>query len=308
MRRGPGLQSSPLHRRLGPRLADLCGVSPAEPDPTVREKVRATLLGLAADMPADLRRALVLAYALDPEHGYLRLDRRTDQLARELSCQQRTARRRIDEAVARLVLAAVADVPSDMAQSGPPWRMHGMHALLRLDTPSPELYETRDVVATRPTGEITVQFSLPRRPGDDSPGHDVAVDVLYGARLREMTRHNEGQFFRLVLALPRILAPGERHELCLHYRVPPGQPIREHYVFQPLAPCARCTVRLRFPQEGAPELVWRLDGVPPRSVDDRAPGGDRLHPDDIGEVSSTFEGLQQGYAYGVAWATAGAGG
>ncbi|MFF3868939.1 hypothetical protein [Micromonospora sp. NPDC001898] len=268
----------------------------------VRAKVRATLLALSADLPTDLRRALVLAYALDPEHSYLRLDRRTDQLARELSCQQRTARRRIDEAVARLVGAAVADAPSD---TGPSWHLHGMHALLRLDTPSPELYETRDVVAIRSIGEITVQFSLPRRPGDDRPEHDVVVDVLYGARIREVTRHNDGQFFRLVLTLPRILAPGERHELCLHYRVPAGQPIREHYVFQPLAPCARCTVRLRFPPGDGPALVWRLDGVPPRSVDDRAPGGDRLSPDGIGEVSSAFDGLQQGYAYGVAWSAAG---
>ncbi|MEH0844178.1 hypothetical protein V6U81_17460 [Micromonospora sp. CPCC 205711] len=301
LRRGPGLQSSPLHRRLGPRLADLCGVSPAESESAARAKVRATLLALAADMPGDLRRAVVLAYGLDPTHAYLRLDRRTDQLARELSVQQRTARRRIDEAVARLVRAAVPEIPTGTADAGPDWLLHAMNALLRLDTPTPELYETRTVVAIRPIDELTVQFSLPRRPGDDGPEHDVRADVLFGARIRELTRHNSGQFFRLTLALPRTLTPGERHELCLHYRVPEGQPMREHYVFQPLTPCAHCTVRLRFPVDGGPATAWRLNGVPPRAVDERVPGPDRLHPDAVGEVTSAFDGLQQGYAYGMAW-------
>ncbi|RAO16283.1 hypothetical protein MED15_03802 [Micromonospora noduli] len=301
LRRGPGLQSSPLHRRLGPRLADLCGVSPAEPESAVRAKVRATLLALSADLPGDLRRAVVLAYALDPVHDYLRLDRRTDQLARELSVQQRTARRRIDEAVARLVRAAVPEIPTDPTDAGPGWHLRAMNALLRLDTLTPELYEARSVVAIRPIDELTVQFSLPRQPNDDAREHGVHADVLFGARIRELTRHNSGQYLRLTLALPRTLEPGERHDLCLHYRLPEGQPMREHYVFQPLAPCAHCTVRLRFPTGGGPATAWRLNGVPPRAVDERTPGPDRLRPDAVGEVTSAFDGLQQGYAYGIAW-------
>jgi hypothetical protein len=278
----------------------LCGVGPTDPATVVRGKVRSTLAALSTDMPADLRRAVVLAYALDPEHSYLRLEHRTDQLARELSCQHRTARRRIDEAVARLVATALDAAWAEVG-AAPAWHMHAMHALLRLDTPTPELYETRDIAATRPVDDITVQFSLPRRPDDRGAEHDIAVDVLHGARIRDVSRHNDGQIFRLDLTLPRTLNPGERHLLCLHYRVPEGQPMREHYVFQPLTPCVRCTVRLRFPPDRAPRHVWRLDGVPPRAVDDRAPGPDRLHLDGVGEVASTFDGLRQGHAYGVAW-------
>ncbi|MFD6680154.1 hypothetical protein [Micromonospora parva] len=304
LRRGPGLHSSPLHRRLGPRLADLCGVSPADSESAVRAKVRATLLALSTDFPGDLRRAVVLGYGLDPAHAYLRLDRRTDQLARELSVQQRTARRRIDEAVARLVRAAVPDIAAASTDTGPGWYLRAMNALLRLDTSAPELYETRSVVAIRPIDELTVQFSLPRQPDDGDREHGVHADVLFGARIRELTRHNSGQYVRLTLALPRTLEPGERHDLCLHYRLPEGQPMREHYVFQPLAPCAHCSVRLRFPTDGGPVTAWRLDGVPPRAVDERTPGPDRLRPDAVGEVTSAFGGLQQGYAYGIAWAFA----
>ncbi|MEU7753067.1 hypothetical protein [Micromonospora sp. NPDC049171] len=263
--------------------------------------MRGTLLALSADMPGDLRRAVVLAYALDPTHAYLRLDRRTDQLARELSVQQRTARRRIDEAVARLVRAAVPETPASATDTGPGWHLRAVNALLRLDTPTPELYEARSVVATRPIDELTVQFSLPRQPDDDGPEHGVHADVLFGARIRALTRHISDQCFRLTLALPRTLEPGERHDLCLHYRLPEGQPMREHYVFQPLTPCAHCTVRLRFPADSGPATAWRLDGVPPRAVDDRTPGPDRLHPDTVGEVTAVFDGLQQGYAYGIAW-------
>ncbi|MGC5052847.1 hypothetical protein ACLQ2S_15500 [Micromonospora sp. DT48] len=296
------MQSSPLRRRLGPLLADLCGVSWTEPEATTRAKVRAALLARTADMPRELRRAVELAYALDPDHSYLRLDRRIEQLATELSVQHRTARRRIDEAVARLVRTIALRTSVEASESGPAWHVQAMSALLRLDTPTPELYETRDITAIRAIDQITVQFSLPRRPGDDAPDHDVRADVLFGARITELTRHNAGQVFRLTLALPRTLAPGERHQICVHYRVPPGQAVREHYVFQPLTPCARCTVRLRFPLDRGPVIAWRLDGVPPRAVDDRAPGPDRLEPDSVGEVTSDFDGLQQGHAYGIAWA------
>jgi hypothetical protein len=252
-------------------------------------------------MPAELRRAAELAFALDPAHSYLLLDRRLDQLCRELSCQPRTARRRIDEAVAWLVRAAAAEAPAASADPGQSWYLRSFQALLRLDTPTPELYEKRDIVAVHAIDQITVKFSLPRQPGRADIAHDVFTDVLFGARIRDVVRSNGGQCFELTLGLPERLSPGQAHEVFLHYRLPEHQPMREHYVFQPLTSCAECVVRVRFPPDGAPAAIWRLDGVPPRAVDDPAPGGERLALDAVSELQLTFPRPEQGHAYGVAW-------
>jgi hypothetical protein len=254
-------------------------------------------------MPVELRRAAELAFALDPHHRYLQLDRRLDQLARELRCQPRTARRRMDAAVAWLVGAAAAQPQSDTPDSGQPWHLRSFQALLRLDTPTPELYEKRNLVAVRPIDEITVRFSLPRHPDEAHADHDVFIDVLYGARIRDVVRDHVGQCFELTLDLPTRLSPAQAHEVLLHYRLPEHQPMREHYVFQPLTSCAECVVRVKFPPDRVPSAIWRMDGVQPRAVDHPAPGAQRLAVDAVGELLLTFPRPEQGHAYGVAWTT-----
>ncbi|MEV7994567.1 helix-turn-helix transcriptional regulator, partial [Streptomyces sp. NPDC086077] len=93
----------------------------------------------------------------------------------------------------------------------PPWdtpadRAHGMHAeqcpagctrtdphgwytesvqtRLRLDTTTPEAVERRVVVATcDELAHIPVAVSVPRRPGDTTPGHGLEMSVVRGGRL-----------------------------------------------------------------------------------------------------------------------------
>jgi hypothetical protein len=162
---------------------------------------------------------------------------------------------------------------------------------------------TRTVVANQRLEELVVRLDLPRPHQHDGPALPLVVDAIYGSRIKSVERLNEGRHYCLTVALPHILESDDQLEFCLHYRVPEGQPIREHYAIVPLDPCDYGTVRVRFPGDRPPAEVWRLSAVPPRLLDEAtaAPGPDRLELDGVGEVVLTFRGLREGHGYGVAW-------
>ena len=303
LRQGRGLQEDRLAGRVGERLAVLCGAEPGETDRALRQKVRATLTHLARDLPDELRRAAELTFALDDSMPET-LSKRIERLAGEIHSGDRTARRRMDEAVQLLARAGgSARGPAD-PNAGPGWRVRKFEALLRLDTETPQLYETRVVVAERPINEVEIRLDLPPLPGAHSPALPLEVDALYGARVTEVERTGEGRHYRLTVRLPRVVEPGDPLEFCLHYRVPPGQPIRDHYAIVPLDPCDSGWVRVRFAPTRPPARIWAYAAVPPRQLDGvtTSPGADALTVDDVGEVVLPFRALRQGHAYGAAWA------
>jgi hypothetical protein len=304
LRRGRGLQEPRAAERLGPMLRRLCGVAGADSDAVARRRVEAMLGELAADLPDDLRIAAELSLALG-DRPASRLTQRTEALARELRCSGRTARRRMDEA-ARLLARAALTHPGpeqDDTDPGSGWRVREFTGLLRLDTATPELYETRTVQADRALDGLTIRLDLPPRPDSEGPALPLMIDALYGVTLAEVDSGPDGRNYRLAIALPRTLKPDERLEFCLHYRVPPGQPIRDHCAIVPLDPCDQGRIRVRFDPSDPPAEVWRLAAITPRQMDRATtlPGPDRLDPDAAGEVGVTFRGLRQGHGYGVAW-------
>jgi hypothetical protein len=304
LRRGRGLREPRPAERLGPQLRRLCGVTPADPDGVARRRVEAVLGELAADLPDDLRVAAERSLALD-DRPASRLTQRAETLARELRCSGRTARRRMDEA-AHLLARAALNHPGperDDADPGSGWRVREFTGLLRLDTATPELYETRTVQADRPLDCLTIRLDLPPRPDTEGPARPLLIDALYGVTLTEVDSGPDGRNYRLAVALPRTLKPAEQLEFCLHYRVPPGQPIRDHCAIVPLDPCDQGNIRVRFDPSDPPAEVWRLAAITPRQMDQATtvPGPDRLDPDAAGEVGVSFRGLRQGHGYGVAW-------
>jgi hypothetical protein len=304
LRRGRGLQEPRTAERLGPLLRQLCNIAPGDTDGTARRRAEALLYELTADLPDDLRVAAELSLGLGDQSG--RLIQRTDRLARELRCSGRTARRRMEEAAHLIARAALARPSRDEeagADPGAGWRVREFTGLLRLDTATPELYETRTVQAERPLDALTIRLDLPPRPGAGRPALPLAIDALFGARVAEVDRGPEGRNYRLDIRLPRTLRPAEEIEFCLHYRVPPGQPIRDHCAIVPLDPCDQGRIRVRFDPADPPAQIWRLAAVTPRQMDraTTVPGPDRLDPDGAGEVGVSFRGLRQGHGYGVAW-------
>jgi hypothetical protein len=173
-----------------------------------------------------------------------------------------------------------------------------VRATFILDGPEPALLEERTVVSLRSDlRELTASLSL---PGAERPGVEaVRAEVLRGLRLvrsrRVGTEHVEFRF-----ALPQSLDLGEEYVYEVLFRLPGYRPA-PHYAVVPLRPCESADIRVRFPPGCVPEHVWRLDGVPPRVLDDTEPGPDRLRPDPVGEVHVAFRRLVQGLGYGVAW-------
>jgi hypothetical protein len=304
LRRGRGLQEPRPAERLGPLLRRLCGVALTDPDGVARRRAEAVLGELTTDLPDDLRAAAELSLGLG-DRPATRLTQRTDALARELRCSGRTARRRMDEAahlIARAALARPEPRPDD-TDPGSGWRVREFTGLLRLDTATPELYETRTVQAERALESLTIRLDLPPRPESEGPALPLEIDALYGVRLAGVEAGVDGRNYRLAVDLPRPLKPAEQVEFCLHYRVPPGQPIRDHCAIVPLDPCDQGRIRVRFDPGDPPAAVWRLAAVTPRQLDRATlvPGPDRLDPDGAGEVDVSFRGLRQGHGYGLAW-------
>lgn len=307
LRRGRAVTDPQLEERLGPLLRELSGVLPGDHDWVLRQKVRDALTEMARHLPHDLRHAAELALALGDEPAP-QLTKRIDMLAEEIHSGERTARRRMDQAARLMARAALAwPDPAAETDTGSGWRVRSFAAVLRLDTPTPELYETRTVVAGRPLDEILIQLDLPPLTGGDRRALPLSVDVVFGARLTRVEHTDDGRHYDLTVSLPRTLAPADQAEFCLHYRVPPGQPIRDHYAIVPLDPCDHGRVRVRFAADRLPDAVWRLSAVTPRQMDrvTTTEGPDLLKPDGAGEVTLVFGNLRQGHGYGVAWRPAG---
>jgi hypothetical protein len=111
LRRSWGLQNRDLRKRTGPVLMRLCGIVETDGDREIRDKVRALLHTLVAELPPELARAALVAFALDRAHQHRQLTKRIESLAGEQSWAPRTTRRRMDHAV-RLMAQATLRHPA----------------------------------------------------------------------------------------------------------------------------------------------------------------------------------------------------
>ncbi|MDR6316186.1 hypothetical protein [Actinoplanes couchii] len=298
LRRGRGVDRPGLSRYIGPETRRRCRLGPGDKESRVRAAVVAMLSGLAAGLAPDLRRAAELAFGLDREFRLATLADRESRLADLQTVSVRTARRRMNDALAAMAVAGedVPAAPEDPA-AGSGWRVSSLRALFRLDTCTPELYEMRTITATREIDEITIRIGLPEAPAGVGAAE---VDALFGARISAVEQRNGGSSQKVVLRLPERMLPGDTHELWLRVVLPPGQPTWSHYAIVPLDPCESGVVRVRF-GDRRPAEVWLIDEVP--YTDLREPPEKRalIEPSALGEVMREFHGLREGYGYGLAW-------
>ncbi|WP_045875413.1 hypothetical protein [Pseudofrankia sp. DC12] len=323
--RGRGLRAANLGARVGPalrshaELSDSAGIE-------LRARLVAWLRGRLAALPADLRTVVAVAVALDPRADQRLLTDRLSWLAVELDRDPRTVRRRCEEAFRLLAETAAATgpaVPDARPGSGdgtaaglvtpPParlpaaagpasgaWYVERVWAVLRLDGPTPELLETRRVVALEDgLREVALSMSLPRPPGAPAKPRDLGVDVLFGGRMVRVDRHGDTHY-SLVLRLPRALGRYERHDFGCVWRVPPGQPMAPRYALNPTIRCDALDLRVRFPEDADPK-VELVDGLPLRSVEDLAVDLPAVELDGVSEAFAQFNRLASGLCYGLRW-------
>src|SRR5215213_6430829 len=103
VRRGPGLHHPGIDQRIGPALRTVCGVEPTDAASVVKTKTIDRLERAADGLPAELSLSVLVALGIHPEVlEQPRLQDRVAWLAARMKREVRTARRRMDEACARL--------------------------------------------------------------------------------------------------------------------------------------------------------------------------------------------------------------
>ncbi|GLZ33146.1 hypothetical protein Lesp02_53340 [Lentzea sp. NBRC 105346] len=299
LRKGRGVLAADIDTLAGNALRALCGITPQDSQPVIRQKVTDELKRLADRLQPDLKLAALAALAIHPEAQQTKLTERVEWLAQAIGKQTRTARRRADDAIELLVQAA-ENRPGDEG-----WYVQAFEAQVRLDMGTPEVVERRKIVATRDgVDAIVPALSLPRHRADQRVLHDVNAKVLYGGKLVQQ-EHPSESYFRFTIELPEPLHSGQTHEYAMKLRVPDGQPMRPHYVFSPHRRCDRFSVRIQFDVHNPPRSVWLVSRTPMRMVDDATPCGELLSVDASGAVQVEFDELDMGFGYGVQWRWAG---
>lgn len=187
------------------------------------------------------------------------------------------------------------------AEASEGWYVESFRALLLLDHEPIEAVEDRVIVATvDDLTELATSISVPRHPHDDRPGHKLNAELLHGGSLQRREQPYES-LFKNVIALPRPLRAGERHEYTMRVRIPPGQPMAAHYVHVPLQRSELFDLRVRFSLQNLPVVIWKLTAVPPAVIYERNPAAETMTPDRFGEVHVSFRGLRPGLGYGLTW-------
>jgi len=181
------------------------------------------------------------------------------------------------------------------------WYVDTLTVLLRLDTDPIEAVERRVIFATvDQLSELVTSISVPRDSDDVSESHRLDVELLQGGSLERREQPFES-LFRNVIALPKPLRAGDRHEYSLRFRIPAGQPMAPHYVHVPLQRSDHFDLRVRFMPGRPPLRVWKLSGVPTAVIYEKDPAAEIVTPDRFGEVHVTFRSLRQGLTYGLRW-------
>jgi hypothetical protein len=303
LRRGRGLDATDLHLRTGPVLRAACGIVDSDTPAQSRRKLILRLTELCGGLPEDLKMAALAALALHEEASGEFLDRRIAWLAAQYDRDPRTARRRVDRALARLGERLQGDVDrvDDVGPYVPAgWYVERFKAVLRLNLARPLLVEERGIVTTvDELDEIVVAVSTPRdlsRPA----GRPIDANMVYGGEIVERDQVSQSHA-RFVVRLPKPLRLGQRHEYSIEFSVESRSALRPYYVLTPLRRCEFFSVRVCFGIDAQPQSVWRVNGLPARVVDDFLPGVDLLTVDSLGDVQAEFHSLQQGLSYGLQW-------
>ncbi|QUQ62844.1 hypothetical protein [Kutzneria sp. CA-103260] len=301
LRRGRGLHRADVHRRIGRAVARWADIPADCGGADVRRLVNQAIGRLAeVDLLPEDRRIVLVALGLDRELHAATLSRRTSLLAADQRLSERTARRRVDDAFVKLAQVIAKHVDQQDPERG--WAVRRLRVLVRLDRPAPEVIEERTVVATRDgLDHIVARFSVPRRRDGADIDREVDADIQHGVRIVESKRFGANHFWYL-LALPRPLAWNEAHTYTIVFQVRDGEPIADHYVFNPLVSCSLFETRVRFDAARRPVAVWRTDRAVPRTLPHRGvPDGPLLPLDGAHEVEAVFDDPEQGFSYGVSW-------
>jgi hypothetical protein len=299
LRKGRAVMAHGLAERLGTRLCRTFEIDSSDDDTSARNKVVSGLRAGLRQLPDALATAAAAALAVHRDTtDLLILDRRVDWLAARLAVSDRTARRRMDEAL-RLLAGQLAEQRHGQPEPDESWYVSSLRARFLLDRPQPYAIEERRIVATADLlSEIIHRASIPRdvRCGA-APG--VQVTVLYGGSLT--LRESSGSYVEYALTLPSPIHRDEQHEYGVEIRITGAERMAPRYLCVPLRRYDKFDLRIRFDTSRLPRQVWVVTGSAGRAVDAGRPSAQLLTPDRFGEVHAEFHDLRIGFGYGIQW-------
>lgn len=306
LRKGRGLFVGQVGDRVGPALSLICGVVETDGPAEIRKKVGGRLEALAAELPDDLRLAVLAAFALHRDAMQPFYQDRVRWVAAKLNRDERTARRRIDEGIERLAEAAASPgigggplVETGMVR----WHTEELRVALMADGPVPEAFEFRRIISEEDDlDELDLALTLTVPPGrlDSFALRKLRVHVVYGGTLVPRARESADRF-GFALELPRRLCRFGKHEFALRYFAEDDQPVLPHYACVLRQRCDLFDLRVRFDRDNPPRQIRRLAGAFQRDLDDPMPHGDLIDLDRAGELHLTFPHPTPGLVYGVRW-------
>ncbi|HEX5115351.1 MAG TPA: hypothetical protein VFW65_09170 [Pseudonocardiaceae bacterium] len=285
LRRGRGIFASHIDRQVGPALRELALVSDDDGPAEIRLKVAQRVSSLAEGLPADLRSAMLTAFAIAPDARQPLYKDRVGLAANRIRRDPRTARRRIDEAIEQLAQRATAKpgfagpiAAASMSRA----RIGELRLSLALDRAQPEIVEQCRFTAEQDGVGEMITFTHRLAGFGGLCAAELSTDILYGGTLDQADAP--------VVRLPRPLSTGERHEYVLrsvlaHPDLLPGEirfAVDDH--------CDQLELRVRFDRDRLPGRIESIGDI-------ACP----LWPDEAGEVLATFSGLVPGGDYGLRW-------
>jgi hypothetical protein len=299
LRKGRGMQAGDLEQRLGPLLTELA-IGPRNSDQPRRHRLTSEMTTCGAHLAADLRAAIFASLALSSETRQMtHFKDRVSWLASHLRYEYRTALRRIDTAERLLSEEIARELTRRRGRTATApegWHLDELRTVVRLDTPTPEAYEHRRIVATRADlTEVVAWMDVPPGPGQSRGA--VSVEVLYGGRLERKEQPSSSRF-QFVVQLPGALQPGEDHEYGLLLRLPAD--MRPHVIFSPECACNVYDLRVKFGPDDWPTWIRLVDDETVRMFDAAEPAND-LTLDEAGEIHLRFTNPTMYLCYGLQW-------
>jgi hypothetical protein len=226
---------------------------------------------------------------------------RVTWFAERVSRNERTVLRRIDDAEKLLAEEVSNELTARRGQVASPangWFLDEFRTVLRLDTPTPESHERRRIVATRAgLSEVVAWLDVPRDAGQ--PRMKLEAEVVVGGRLVRKADPS-GHRHAFVIELPEPLAVGDSHEYEIILRVPPGEPMRSHYIFTPEYQCNAFDLTVRFDLDRPPNWIRAVSGETVRMFDHGRPG-ESVNLNGAGEAHIRFGNPVMYLGYGLQW-------
>jgi hypothetical protein len=281
LRKGWGVHAGGIQHKVGPAVRAACDIDAGDGPVAVRRKVTDRLAELIEQLPEELRLATRAAFAIGEEVRRHSLYKdRVLWVAARMDRDERTVRRRVDEAINQL-----AELGAVLPGSRGGWRTAELTLAVALDRDRPEVLEHRRIVAEQDgLRELELVAPIPLGQSD--------VQVIYGGTL---VADDTGAF---TLALPSPVSKEERHDLAVCFRLPAKQAMRPYLLCVPRRPCDRFDLRVRFRRDRDTPRVFALRGAP---EGEPFHDGRRYPVDQAGEIHVRFHQLTPGLAYGARW-------